>query len=80
MISYSNATLEWNILMTMAFNHLPSSDSQELFGNCALVQSRILHKWLDGIYIHLVCGRSNSYMVDSLRMTSCAMKGVGAAN
>jgi len=27
----------------MAFNHLPSSDSQELFGNCALVQRRILH-------------------------------------
>lgn len=57
MISYANATLEWNILMTMAFNHLPSSDPQELFGNCALVQSCVLQKWLDCVYIHLACGK-----------------------
>jgi len=39
----------------MAFNHLPSSDSEELFGNCALVQSYIPPKWLFCVYIHLAC-------------------------
>jgi len=35
--------------------------------------------WTVFISIWLV-GRSNSYMVDSLRMTPCAMKGIGVAN
>jgi len=39
----------------MAFNYLPSDDSEELFGSCALVQSYIPPKWLDCVYIHLVC-------------------------
>jgi len=41
--------------LTAALSHLPSSDSQELFGNCALVQSCILPKWLDCVCIHLAC-------------------------
>jgi len=65
--------------LTTAFNHLPSSDSQALFGNCALVQSCILPKWLVCVCIHLACWKMNCYMVDFLRMTPCVSKCIGVA-
>jgi hypothetical protein len=59
--------------------YLSTNDSQELLGNCVLVQSCTLSDWTVFISIWHAA-RSSSYMVDSLRMMPSAPKCVGVAN